>query len=85
MLKFLARKKHLLEEYIDFMFDEFHHHRGYIPSMRVSPGYCNGDEPEMRPLGVWWVGSEKFFKGNDINHPRGRLLGIMPEQYEDKG
>jgi hypothetical protein len=78
--KVLARSQALLNDYTDFIFTECKERFGYDTVMRVYPGSCGGDKPEMRAWCVWGLGDGSDADGGcGLGLGIGRLVGIAPE------
>lgn len=74
--QFLARDQGLLEDYTTLIFAEGKRRFRYNTAMKIFPGYCFGDKPEMRSWGFGWLGNGSL-NSSDLDYPFGHLVGML--------
>lgn len=83
--KILARDQTLLNEYADLVFAEAKERFGYNTAMGIFLRSADGENPEMRGLGIYRLEGRSSANGRDfIGSNHGRLLGMAPKVQELK-
>jgi hypothetical protein len=82
--RLLARDSNLLNDYVDYIFNEYEKRFDDDTFMGIFPRLCNGDYPEMRSLRIKSLEDGSHANGwSDLDYDKGLLVGITKYNLYD--